>query len=93
MIILLSMGLCVAGLTLQALCEPGMRRFACLPRRHMPVLFTAGRFLLPLIALLVPLWARPITAIFIWAGAFSISAIIVSAIWTILAYYRRIHRS
>lgn len=89
--LLLCILICSIGLFLHALCEPKMRRFAKLSQTSSLRLISTGRIACLLLALVLPLCQRPATAVFLWAGAFSLSALIVSISWATLAWYRERH--
>lgn len=72
------------GLGLQAACEPKMLRFARLPDLTLPPSVRWGRFIFPLLGLVIVFWTNPVVAIFVWAGTFSVAAVIVAIVWASL---------
>ncbi|WP_016738038.1 hypothetical protein [Gluconobacter thailandicus] len=92
MMIFLCFLLCSAGLAMQALCEPKMLRFAKLQQSNPSSIFRIGRYACLLLALFMSFWFQPVTAIFLWAGAFSLSVLAVSLGWAVLARYREVSR-
>lgn len=92
----MSLALCMVfwllGLGLQAACEHKMLRFARLPEEILPRPARIGRVVFPLLGLVIAFWLEPITAIFLWVGAFSMASVIVALVWAILARYQELKR-
>lgn len=84
--------LCGTGLTLHALGEPKMLRFAKLPQHKYSSILRIGCCGCLFLAFVLPLWFQPVTAIFLWAGTFSTSALVVALSWAVLARYRELTR-
>lgn len=75
-------------LLLQACHEPKMLRFARIQKPAWLQRVGGGRFVLPLVALVLCFAERASTAIPVWVATFSIAGLLVALGWAGLARYR-----